>query len=261
MAMAALVTQGSFTASAQASAPEYLFTVQAVSGSTQPGSPARGENERFTLTLHGVDPVTKFADRPFRSASVMSAGALVANWDAWFIGSAPNAVLTYAGATGTPPQSIVVTLTRPRYEKVGRSMTFTAVRTYRTLDPSQKGKGWKRPATPRTFTSASLFIDDANNNVTSTLTTQLQLAMQQYVFAPNDESTWAGITAAFQVILTQAWQQGLINGSTTSDAFGVTCQASAQQIFIGYLACAVRMQLPGGTSYTTTISQMMAPSG
>lgn len=260
MAVTASVAQGTFAASVQAATPEYLFTVQAVNGSTQPSNPAKGEDERFTLTFSGVDPVTKFADRPFRSASVMSPAALVANWDAWFVGSAPNAVLTYTGAAGTAPQSIVVTLTRPRYEKAGRLLTFTAVRTYRTLDPSQKGKGWKRPTTPRTFRSASLFIDDANGNVTSALTTQLQLAMQQYVFAPNDESTWAGITAAFQVILTQAWQQGIINGATASDAFGVTCEATAQQVLNGYLACAVRIQLPGDANYTTTISQMMQTS-
>lgn len=260
--MTALAAQGTFGASAQASTPEYLFTVQAVNGSTQPDNPAKGENERFTLTIHGVDPVTKFADRPFRSASVMSPGALVANWNSWFVGSAPNAVLTYTGAAGTAPQSIVVILTRPRYEKVGRSLTFTAVRTYRALDPSQNGKGWKRPTTPRTFTSASLFIDDAGSNATSALVSQMQQAMQNYVFQPNDQSTWSAVQSDLSGILTTAWQQGILAGSSASDAFTVSCQLfTTQQILNGYLECAVTMQLPGGASYSTTLSQMMATSG
>ena len=262
MALAAVAAQGSFTASAQAATPEYLFTVQGVNGSTQAGSPAKGQDERFTLTIRGVDPVTKFADRPFRSASVMSPAALVANWDAWFTGTAPNAVLTFTGAAGTAPQSIVVTLTRPRYEKGERSLTFTAIRIYRTLDPSQKGKGWKRPATPRTFTSASLFIDDAGSNATSALVSQMQQAMQNYVFQPNDQSTWSVVQSDLSGILTAAWQEGILAGSTASDAFTVSCQLfTTQQILNGYLECAVTMQLPGGASYSTTLSQMMATSG
>ncbi len=148
-------------ASAQGPSPAYLFTVQAGSGTTVPGTAAKGQDERFTLTMRGVDPVTKFADRPFRTASVMSPAALVSNWDAWFADSPPNAVLTYASTGSKPPQSIVVTLTRPRYESTSRTLRFTAVRTYRTLDPSEKGQAWTRPTTPRTFAHASLFIDDA----------------------------------------------------------------------------------------------------
>ena len=170
------------SAPAQAANPSYLFTVQAVAGSTVLGQTSKGEDERFTLTMRGVDPVTKFADRPLRAASVISPAALVSNWNSWFADSPPNAVLTFAGHAGEAPQSIVVTLTKPRYERAGHTLTFTASRTYRTVEPSEKGKGWKRPATPRTFTSVSLFIDDAGDSQTGALTAQLQQAMQQYVF-------------------------------------------------------------------------------
>ena len=261
MAAAALVAQGTFGASAQAASPAYLFAVQAVNGSTSTVSAAKSEDERFTLTLRGVDPVTKFADRPFRSASVMSPGALVANWDAWFVGSAPNAVLTYTGAAGAAPQSIVVTLTRPRYEKDGRSLTFTATRTYRSLDPLNKGTNWVRPATPRTFVGASLFIDDAGSSTTDSLTAAMQQAMQAYVFAPNDGQTWSAVQSALSGILTTAWQQGILMGPTASDAFSVTCQPTAQQILNGYLTCAVSMQLAGGTNFSTTLTQSMDASG
>ena len=151
-----------FASPAQAVSPSYLFTVQAVSGSTLLGTAQKGEDERFTLSLRDVDPVTKFADRPFRNASVMSPAALVSNWKAWFSTSAPNAVLTYSVGAGKAPQSIVVTLSSPRYSAAGRTLSFSASRTYRVLDPSQKGKGWVRPVTPRAFVLASLFIDDSD---------------------------------------------------------------------------------------------------
>ena len=74
MAISAIGAAGltAISAPAQAATPSYLFTVEASSGSTAPGQPAKGQDERFTLTIRGVEPVTKFADRPFRSASVMS---------------------------------------------------------------------------------------------------------------------------------------------------------------------------------------------
>ncbi len=263
MTVAALAAIGlsALASPAQAATPEYLFTVQAVKGSTSAGHAAKGEDERFTLTLQGVDPVTKFADRPFRSASVMSPAALVANWDAWFVGSAPNAVLTYTGAAGTAPNSIVVTLTRPRYDKVGRTLSFTATRTYRTLEPSQKGNGWNRPATPRAFTSASLFIDDAGSNATAGLVSQMQQALQPYVFSPNDMNTWSAAVQALSSILNVAWAQGTLVGATQSDAYTVVCAPTSDQILNGYMSCSVTMQLPGGTTYSTTLTQMMGTSG
>ena len=264
LAIAALGTAGlvALNAPAQAATPAYLFTVQAVAGSTVPDRPAQGEDERFTLTLRGVDPVTKFADRPFRTASVMSPAAVVSNWGAWFAGSPPNAVLTFASGTGKAPQSIVVRLTQPRYDNTGRTLTFTATRTYRTLDPSQKGKAWTRPATPRTFTSGSLFIDDAGDTQAAPLVASLQQTMQQYVFSPNNPSTWAAVASAMSTVLTQAWQAGTLMGPTAATAFTVNCQAlSAQQILNGYLSCAVSMQLASGQNYSTTLTQMMATSG
>jgi hypothetical protein len=256
LAVAGLLTAGS---PAQAATPAYLFTVQAVAGSTTPGHSATGEDERFTLTLRGVDPVTKFADRPFRAASVMSPAALVSNWNAWFADSSPNAVLTFARTSGKAPQSIVVTLTRPRYNSAGSTLTFTATRTYRTLDPSQKGKDWQRPATPHTFTSASLFIDDAGSSVTDGITASLQQAMQQYVFSPNNAATWAAVQAALVSILTQDWQQGKLMGPTASQAFTVNCQTfTAQQILNGFLNCSVTMHVADGTTFSTTLSQQQA---
>ena len=70
------------SAAVTTSPESYLFTVDAAFGSTRPLARGPQAEERFTLTLTGVDPVTKFADRPFRDASVISPGALDANWNA-----------------------------------------------------------------------------------------------------------------------------------------------------------------------------------
>ena len=248
------------TSMAQASTPASLFTVQSVAGSIVLGRPVKGEDERFTLRLNGVDPVTKFADRPFRAATVMSPSALVSNWDAWFADSPPNAVLTFAKSAGKAPQSIVVTLSRPRWDKGNRTLLFTATRTYRTMDPSEKGSGWTRPETPRRFTSASLFIDDAGTNGPSLVTSMMQQAMQPFVFSANDATTWAAVTSSISVAFTQLWQLGALAGATPAEAFTVACQATAQQLLNGILSCTATVQLTGGDPFTVTLTQEMAAS-
>lgn len=253
---------GSSVTSTHSANPSYLFTVVAAAGSIVPSQPARGEDERFTLRFSGVDPVTKFADRPLRAASVLSPEDLVSNWSSWFAVSPPNAVLTFAGRAGMAPQSIVVTLTKPRYEATGRTLIFRALRIYRTVEPSEKDEDWKRTATPGSFTSASLLIDNAGDTQAAPLIAALQQAMQEYVFQPNDLSTWAAMASALSAILTTAWQQGTLMGPTAETAFAVDCQAlSAQQILNGLISCAVSMQLANGQNYSTTLTQMNATSG
>lgn len=264
-AIAAAVTAMAFTSigigtTVQAAKPSYLFTVEAASGQTLTLTPHKGEDERFTLSLHSVAPVTKFADRPFRLASVISPAALVKNWDSWFADSPPNAVLTYSVNDSHLPRSVVVTLSRPRYDSHERTLAFTANRTYRSLDPSEKGSNWSRPATPEVFTHASLFIDDAGSSSTDALMAQLQSAMQAYVFSPNDELTWSAITAYLSSFLNEAWQQGTLNGATAGDAYSVSCSATSQQLLNGFLTCSVRMSLPNGTSVTTNLTQTMQTS-
>ena len=248
------------TSTAQASSPAYLFTVQSVAGSIVMGTPVKGEDERFTLRLNGVDPVTKFTDRPLRAATVMSPSALVSNWDAWFSSSPPNAVLTYAKSAGKAPQSIVVTLSRPRWDKDNRTLLFAATRTYRTMDPSEKGSGWTRPETPSRFTSASLFIDDAATNVdamNSLLGTTMQETMNDFAFSANDAITWAAVTSALNTTINDMFQTGAFDGIAGSEAFTVSCQPSAQDLLNGNLPCSVTVQVAGWGPYTLTVTQMM----
>jgi phage tail sheath protein FI len=51
----------------------------------------------------------------------------------------------------------------------------------------------------------------------------IKLALEQYVFAPNDGGTWATVTASVSNFLTQLWQAGGLMGDKASDAFSVAC--------------------------------------
>jgi hypothetical protein len=137
---------------------EALFTVQSAHGTTRSIKVAGAEDEKFRLTLTGVDPVTKFANRPFRDATLITPRALDANWDAWFAGDPPNAVLTYL-RPGRAPGSMVVELTNPTYNSARRTLSFTASREARTHDPVEKGANWQKLTTPTAMESVSLFID------------------------------------------------------------------------------------------------------
>jgi hypothetical protein len=144
-----------------APAEGFLFTVESARGTTRKLQHT-AEVERFTLTLVGVAPVTRFADRPFRDASILSPRSLAANWQNWFEGDPPNAVLTFARA-GRAPGSMVVALTRPRYSATERTLTFSAFREKRIHDPANQGADWERLSLPSAFNSASLFIDSCSS--------------------------------------------------------------------------------------------------
>lgn len=137
---------------------QFLFTLEATRGATVTRKGPAHVDEMFTLRLSDIGQITRFADRPFRDADVITPRQLVAGWPIWFAESAPNAVLSYSTGPRKRPQSIVVMLNNPRVS--GNTITFSAVRIYRKHDPAVAGT-WKRPTTPKTFTQASLFIDDA----------------------------------------------------------------------------------------------------
>lgn len=138
---------------------QWLAVVGAPTAQTVPlGTTAEG-HERFRLNLRRPAPVTMFTDRPFRVARLVTPAAVAANWQTWFADAAPNAVMTFAGGDGGAPQSMVVELTRAKWDSEGDALTFTAVRIPARHDPSLKGDNWRRPATPAATSSVSLFID------------------------------------------------------------------------------------------------------
>lgn len=136
--------------------------MQSASGATKQLAARKNQDERFTLAIRDVSPVTVFTDRPFRHARFISPSTLTRNWKAMFGGDSPNAVLTFQDGQNPQgaPKSIVVTLSAPRYDRASRTLKFTAIRIYRFHDPVKHGNAWRRISTPTTFDGASLFIDE-----------------------------------------------------------------------------------------------------
>ncbi|HYI38773.1 MAG TPA: phage tail sheath C-terminal domain-containing protein [Allosphingosinicella sp.] len=75
----------------------------------------------------------------------------------------------------------------------------------------------------------------------------IKLALQQFVFAPNDGGTWATVTATISNFLTQLWQAGGLMGDKASDAFTVQCGVpttmSGLDVLNGYMVVNVKVQM------------------
>lgn len=75
----------------------------------------------------------------------------------------------------------------------------------------------------------------------------IKQALQTYVFAANDATTWSAVTASISSFLTGLWQQGGLMGSKSSDAFTVQCglgsTMTSQNILDGYMIVAVTLQM------------------
>jgi hypothetical protein len=75
----------------------------------------------------------------------------------------------------------------------------------------------------------------------------IKLALQQFVFAPNDGGTWATVTATISNFLTQLWQAGGLMGDKASDAFIVKCGVpttmSGLDVLNGYMIVNVTVQM------------------
>jgi phage tail sheath protein FI len=75
----------------------------------------------------------------------------------------------------------------------------------------------------------------------------IKVALQPYVFAANDATTWSTVTAAISSFLTNFWQQGGLMGAKPTDAFTVSCglgsTMTAQNILDGYMIVAVTLQM------------------
>ena len=136
----------------------FLFSQSAAGGSLRGG----------TLTLTGVDDiVTRFADRPARDAQAVDIRDFLARWRLRFASSPPNAVLSYRVDSSPQPRQLVLELRQPRYDAATRTATYRARVIRETAD---RFPGTKHPRTParsplpRTFTAASLFIDNTDRD-------------------------------------------------------------------------------------------------
>ena len=75
----------------------------------------------------------------------------------------------------------------------------------------------------------------------------IKLALQSYVFAANDATTWSTVIASVSSFLNGVWQEGGLMGSKASDAFTVSCglgsTMTAQDVLNGYMIVAVTLQM------------------
>jgi phage tail sheath protein FI len=72
-------------------------------------------------------------------------------------------------------------------------------------------------------------------------------ALKQFVFAANDASTWATVTATISNFLTQFWQAGGLMGAKASEAFTVACGVpttmTGTDVLNGYMIVNITVQL------------------
>ncbi len=90
----------------------------------------------------------------------------------------------------------------------------------------------------------------------------VKLAMQAYVFAANDATTWSTVTASVSSFLNGLWQQGGLMGSKPTDAYSVACgigsTMTSQNVLDGYMIVAVNVSLIHPAEFIElTFTQMM----
>ena len=91
----------------------------------------------------------------------------------------------------------------------------------------------------------------------------IKMALQPYVFAANDATTWASVTAAVSNFLTELWSQGGLLGGKPSDAFRVACglgsTMTAQDVLDGYMVVSVQVAIAYPAEFIVlTFSQVMS---
>jgi len=78
----------------------------------------------------------------------------------------------------------------------------------------------------RTLSSDTEWIYIAVRRLFIYVEQSLKQSLQWVVFEPNDQKLWSAVTRDISAFLTTLWQQGGLFGSTASEAFFVTCDAS-----------------------------------
>ena len=75
----------------------------------------------------------------------------------------------------------------------------------------------------------------------------IKIALQSYVFAPNDANTWTVVVASISNFLTNLWQAGGLMGTKAEEAFGVQCGLGSTMTGIdvlnGYMIVSLKLQM------------------
>jgi hypothetical protein len=91
-------------------------------------------------------------------------------------------------------------------------------------------------------------------------------ALQAFVFAPNDASTWRAVQGMIAGFLTGLWQQGGLQGAKASDGFqvsiGLGSTMTAQDLLDGVMRVTLLLALVRPAEFiVVTIEQQMTPPG
>jgi uncharacterized protein YjbI with pentapeptide repeats len=142
--------------------PSHLFSIPSASGSL-----TGANDQHLTLRLTGTrDYLARFNNRPLRQASVISSVAFARRFTHSFGSSRSNAVLTYTQPGGQIPVSIVLAIGKPRWDARHHSWTFSARWIHKQTDNALASTIYGTPPrspTPRSFTHATLLIDDSED--------------------------------------------------------------------------------------------------
>lgn len=92
-----------------------------------------------------------------------------------------------------------------------------------------------------------------------------KLAMQAYVFEPNDANTWGTVKSTLSSFLTNVWKQGGLHGASPADAFGVELGLNStmtdEDVLNGIMRVSIRVAVAYPAEYFfLNIEQQMANS-
>jgi hypothetical protein len=80
---------------------------------------------------------------------------------------------------------------------------------------------------------------------TTYLEQSCRAAARAYIFAPNDQNTWAAVTSMISSFLTSVWRQGGLQGASAADAFSVSCglgsTMTSDDILSGFMNVTVKV--------------------
>lgn len=93
-----------------------------------------------------------------------------------------------------------------------------------------------------------------------------KLAIQAFMFEPNDKNTWENVKSVIINFLTSLWKQGALQGAVVSEAFSVECglgiTMTSDDVLNGYMNVVVKASLAHPAEFILlTFQQRMAAAG
>lgn len=113
--------------------------------------------------------------------------------------------------------------------------------------------------------TASPVVPIDSTDPLSRIKAAVQIAMQAYVFAPNDANTWSAVHSMINNFLTDEWKEGALAGDHPGEAFAVSVglgtTMTADDLLEGVLRVRVQVRMSGSTEFIELdFMQIMATS-